>query len=167
MALRKIVKTGDPALTKVCRPVEKFDEKLHQLLDDMGDTMYEADGVGLAAPQIGILRRIYVIDAGQGLMEFINPEIIDRQGTQEAIEGCLSCPEIVGITQRPAKVTVRALARLGKPFTVTGEEMFARALCHEYDHLDGNTFYQTATQIMTQDQLEETLARRSESEEPA
>ncbi len=140
MALRLIVKEGDGILEKKCRPVEQFDEKLWQLLDDMGQTMYAAQGVGLAAPQVGVLRRVCVIDVGDGLIELINPVITKTAGVQEPQEGCLSSPGKCGITRRPQKVTVEYLDRHGKKKTVKGEDLFAQALCHEIDHLDGILF---------------------------
>ena len=140
MAIREIVKEGDPCLAKVCRPVEKFDERLWMLLDDMAETMHTADGVGLAAPQVGILRRAVTIDIGDGLLELINPKVVEAEGEQQEAEGCLSCPGVYGITSRPYRVRVEALDRHGKPFSVEGEDLLARALCHEIDHLDGILF---------------------------
>lgn len=140
MAIREIVKEGDPVLGKICRPVEKFDEKLWTLLDDMLETMHKADGVGLAAPQVGILRRLCIVDIGDGVIELINPKIVKKSGSQKDAEGCLSCPGIYGIVERPMKVTVKAQDRHGKPFTISGEELLARAFCHEIDHLDGILF---------------------------
>ena len=140
MAIREIVKEPDPILHKVCRPVEKFDEKLSQLLDDMLDTLYKMDGAGLAAPQIGILRRICVIDIGDGPIELINPEIIKASGKQFETEGCLSCPGLWGVTERPKKVKIRAFDRKGKQFEMKGEDLLARAFCHEFDLLDGILF---------------------------
>lgn len=140
MAIREIVKEGDPCLAKVCRPVEKFDERLWMLLDDMAETMHTADGVGLAAPQVGILRRAVTIDIGDGLLELINPKVVEAEGKQQEAEGCLSCPGVYGITSRPYRVRVEALDRHGKPFSVEGEDLLARALCHEIDHLDGILF---------------------------
>lgn len=138
MAKRNIVKMGDDVLRKVCRTQLIFDEKLHQTLDDMAETMYEAEGVGLAAPQIGMLRRYCIIDVGDGLIELINPVIIEKSAeTQTGNEGCLSIPERYEIVTRPMKVTVRAQNRFGENIVVTGEELKARALCHEIDHLDG------------------------------
>lgn len=137
MALRNIVKNGDDILRKVCRTQMNFDERLATILDDMAETMYNADGVGLAAPQIGILRRYCVIDVGEGIIELVNPVIEATEGEQEDQEGCLSFPGEYGIVRRPMKVTVRAQDRHGKSFTVTGEGLLARALCHEIDHLDG------------------------------
>lgn len=135
--VRKIVKLGDETLRKISKPMQKFDLRLWLLLRDMADTMYNADGVGLAAPQVGILRRVVVIDVGDGLLELVNPEIIETEGEQGGAEGCLSVPGRRGFVVRPNKVTVRARDRKGKEFTVTGEGLKARALCHEIDHLDG------------------------------
>ena len=140
MGIRKIVTIGDDTLRKHCKPQEKFDKRLATLLKDMADTMYKAEGVGLAAPQVGILRRAAVIDITEdhsGLLEMVNPEIIEREGTQTGREGCLSVPGRLGYVVRPQKVTVRAQDRKGKFFELTGEDLLARALCHEIDHLDG------------------------------
>ncbi len=137
MAIRNIVEYGDPVLRKVCRTQLNFDERLHQMLDDMAETMYKAEGVGLAAPQIGILRRVCVIDVGEGIVELINPVILETSGEQCGEEGCLSLPGKSKTVTRPNKVTVRAQNRYGENIVVTGEELFARALCHEIDHLDG------------------------------
>ena len=137
MAIRKILIEGEETLRKHARKVEKFDKRLWTLLDDMAETMYDADGAGLAAPQVGILKRAVVIDVGDGLVELINPEIIHTEGSQIKPEGCLSIPGRRCTVDRPAKVVVRAQDREGKPFEVTGEEFFAMALCHEIDHLDG------------------------------
>lgn len=137
MALRNIVKHGDPVLRKNCRAVVDFDEKLATILDDMKDTMYAAEGVGLAAPQVGIMRRYCIVDVGDGLIELINPVIIETSGEQTGMEGCLSLPGESAEVTRPMEVTVRAQDRNGKFFTVTGEELKARAFCHEIDHLDG------------------------------
>lgn len=137
MAKRNIVKLGDDVLRKTCRTQLTFDERLHQMLDDMQETMYAAEGVGLAAPQVGILRRFCVIDVGEGIIELINPVITEREGSQTGSEGCLSIPNRYEEVTRPMKVTVRAQDRNGQNFTVTGEGLLARALCHEIDHLDG------------------------------
>ncbi len=137
MAIRNIVKDGDPVLRKICRSVINFDEKLATLLDDMIDTMYEANGVGLAAPQVGILRRVCVIDVGDGPIELINPAIISEEGDQIGDEGCLSIPGQSGLVKRPMKVTVKAQDRNGNTFEVSGEGLLARAFCHEIDHLNG------------------------------
>ncbi len=137
MAIRNIVTEGDSVLRKVCRTVLTFDDKLAQLLDDMAETMYKADGAGLAAPQVGMLKRVCVIDAGDGLVELINPVIVSAEGEQIGEEGCLSVPGKYGVVKRPMKVTVRANDRNGDVFTITGEGLKARAFCHEIDHLDG------------------------------
>ena len=137
--VRKILKLGDETLRKTSKPMPKFDLRLWLLLRDMADTMYKAEGVGLAAPQVGILRRVVVIDVGdeRGLIELVNPEIIATEGEQAGSEGCLSVPGRQGYVVRPNKVTVRAQDRKGKHFEITGEGLLARALCHEIDHLDG------------------------------
>ncbi|MBE7030390.1 MAG: peptide deformylase [Ruminococcaceae bacterium] len=140
MAIRNIRKLGDEVLTKKCRPVETIDERILTLLDDMTETMYDADGVGLAAPQVGILRRVVVIDVGDGVLELINPEIVNLSGEQRAVEGCLSVPGRYGEVIRPQTVVVRALDRNGDEYEVIGEGLLARALCHEIDHLDGTVF---------------------------
>lgn len=138
MAKRNIVKIGDDVLRKICRTQLTFDEKLHQTLDDMKETMYDAEGVGLAAPQVGILRRYCVIDVGDGVIELINPVITEKSDeTQTGNEGCLSIPDRSEVVTRPMKVSVRAQNRYGENITVTGEGLKARALCHEIDHLDG------------------------------
>ena len=137
MAIRNIVKIGDDVLRKICRTQLNFDSKLATILDDMAETMYEAEGVGLAAPQVGILRRFCVIDVGDGLLELINPVITEKSGSQSGEEGCLSIPNRYETIERPLKVTVRAQDRNGKNFTITAEGFKARALCHEIDHLDG------------------------------
>ncbi|MEE1053506.1 MAG: peptide deformylase [Acutalibacteraceae bacterium] len=138
MAKRNIVKLGDDILRKVCRTQLNFDEKLHQILDDMKETMYDAEGVGLAAPQVGILRRYCIVDVGDGLIELIHPVITEKsEETQTGSEGCLSIPDRYETVTRPMKVTVRAQNRYGENFTVSGEGLKARALCHEIDHLDG------------------------------
>ena len=148
MALRNIVKEGDPVLSKKCRVVEKIDDKILTLLDDMAETMYANDGVGLAAPQIGILKRIAVIDIGDGLMELINPVIIEEEGEQREVEGCLSVPGVSGYTVRPMTVTVKATDRFGEEVIYKGSELLARAFCHEIDHLDGIVFVDKVTQYV-------------------
>ena len=140
MAIRKIVELGDEKLRKHAKPVEKFDLRLRILIKDMADTMYKANGVGLAAPQVGILRRAVVVDVGNEesrLFELVNPEIIAFEGEQEGPEGCLSIPGRSGIVKRPNKVTVRAQDSRGNPMEITAEGFLARAFCHEIDHLDG------------------------------
>ncbi len=127
----------DEVLRKKARPVERIDDRILTLLDDMAETMYNAEGVGLAAPQVGILRRVVVIDVGEGIIELINPEIIEQEGEQVAIEGCLSIPGLSGMVKRPARVVVSALNRHGERIEIEGTDLLARALCHEIDHLDG------------------------------
>lgn len=141
MAIRRIMIYGkDDVLRKESKPVEKIDERILQLLDDMAETMRHADGVGIAAPQVGILRRVVVIDVGEGLIELINPEILETSGQQQGTEGCLSIPGVRGEVIRPEKVRVKALNRKGEPIEITGTGLLARALCHEIDHLDGILF---------------------------
>ncbi len=147
MALRKILTLGDETLYKKSRKVEKFDKKLHDILDDMAETMYNANGAGLAAVQIGILRRIVVIDTGDGLIELVNPEIIEQDGEQCGQEGCLSLPGKWGDVTRPMHVKVKARDRNGKLFETEGEGLLARAFCHETEHLDGHLFIEKATNI--------------------
>ena len=140
MAKRNIVKVGEDILRKKCREVTAFDDKLWVLLDDMLETMKDANGVGLAAPQVGILRRVVVIDVGEGPIELVNPVITSVKGKQREVEGCLSVPGQWGYVTRPAKVKVTAMNRYGKEFKVEGTELLARALCHEIDHLNGTVF---------------------------
>ena len=140
MAVRNIIKDGDETLLKKSRAVEQFDERLWTLLDDMLETMRAAEGVGLAAVQVGVLRRVCIVDIGDGLIELINPEIIAADGVQEDVEGCLSYPNQWAITRRPRAVKVKAQNRRGKKFIIKGEDLKARALCHEIDHLDGIVF---------------------------
>ena len=155
MALRKILKQGDSALEKVCRPVEKVDRKLHWLLDDLRETLEEADGVGLAAPQVGILRRaVIVVDDQEQMIELVNPVIIRQEGEQDGWEGCLSVPGMYGKVRRPSSVTVRAQDRNGNFFEVSGEDMVARCFCHELEHLDGHLFVEHTDKLYTVEELE-------------
>lgn len=146
MAIRKIFTDDAPCLYKVCRPVEKFDKRLGELIDDMAETMYDAEGVGLAASQIGILRRVVVIDCGDGLVELINPKIIETSGEEGDFEGCLSFPEKTGYVVRPSVVKLQAYDRNGDLFEYTGEGLFARAMLHECDHLDGHVYLEKVTE---------------------
>ncbi len=148
MALRNIRTLGDDILRKKCRPVDTIDERTLTLLDDMAETMYESNGVGLAAPQIGILKRIVVIDIGEGLIELINPEIVSVDGSIKDLEGCLSVPGKCGYVVRPEKVTVTALDRNGDKIVITGEGLLAKAFCHEIDHLDGIVFVDKVTEYV-------------------
>ena len=154
MAVRNIVKMGDDVLRRKCRPVDKIDKRLHVLLGDMADTMYAADGVGLAAPQVGILRRVVVIDVGDGLLERVNPEIVETEGENVSVEGCLSIPGRRCTVKRPQRVVVRAQDRRGREFSVEGTGLLARALCHEIDHLDGVLYVDKMIEDVT-DQYEE------------
>ena len=140
MALREVREEGDPILRKQSKPVKEMNERTALLIDDMLETMYQANGVGLAAPQVGILKRCVVIDVGEGKIELVNPEIIAQSGSQIGSEGCLSVPGVFGEVERPNEVTVRAQDRNGKTFELTGTELLARALCHETEHLDGKLF---------------------------
>jgi len=140
VAIRQIREKDDDILYKKCKEVTKFDKKLGILLDDMYDTMKDRDGVGLAAPQVGILKRAVVIDIGEGRIELVNPVIISEEGSQTGNEGCLSVPGVFGEVERPNRVTVKAQDRFGEEFTITGEELLARAFCHECEHLEGKLF---------------------------
>ncbi len=158
MALRNIVKDGDDILKKKCRPVERFDQKLWVLLDDMADTMHHANGVGLAAPQVGIMRRVAVVDIDveqKGVIELVNPQIIAYSGEQCGNEGCLSFPGQWGIVKRPNYVKVRAQNRHGEEFEIEGRELLARAFCHEIDHLNGVVFRDVADRMLTPKEIEE------------
>ncbi|MDO4564348.1 MAG: peptide deformylase [Clostridia bacterium] len=146
MGIRTIRTEKDPCLYKVCREVTNFNRKLEILIEDMFDTMYKADGVGLAAPQIGVLRRVVVIDDGERTVELINPEIIAQDGLQRGYEGCLSFPGKSGYVERPNHVVVRACDRTGAVREYEGEGLFARAVCHELDHLDGKVYLDLVTE---------------------
>ncbi len=169
MALRNILKEGDETLTKRCRPVTDFNARLHELLDDMAETMTEAQGVGLAAPQVGILRRAVIVletnveDGEQDyIIELINPEIIESEGEQNGPEGCLSVPGVYGMVKRPERVVVRAQDRNGEFFEVEGYGLTARAFCHEIAHLEGQLFLEVSEHIMTEDELDDYYAEAAE-----
>lgn len=160
MALRVIRKEGDDALRKRCRPYTSFNAHLHTLLDDLRETLLDSGGVGLAAPQVGVLRRAAVVletNVPEGeephIIELVNPEIVSAEGEQDGPEGCLSVPGVYGRVRRPAKVRVRAFDRFGKPFEAEGEELTARAFCHELDHLDGRLFLDLAEKLYTEEEL--------------
>lgn len=155
MAIRMIVKHPDPILREKCNQVTKFNENLFKLLDDMAETMYDAPGVGLAAPQVGVLKRVFVVDCGDGLIELINPEIIEKKGEQFGPEGCLSIPGLVGDVRRAHWVKVKAQNRYGEEFVVEGEELLARAFQHELDHLNGVMFIDLAEKTYKQEEREE------------
>lgn len=162
MALRKILTADEPALHKVCHPVTKFDEKLHMLLDDMAETLLDANGVGLAAPQIGIMRRIFVMDTGEEIVELINPEILETSGEQDGMEGCLSVPGEYWMVKRPNVVKARAQDRDGNWFEIEGEELMARCLCHETDHLDGHIYTEIAYRKLSDEEIEAMMTDREE-----
>ena len=153
MALRNILTDKEPALHKVCKPVVSFDRKLHTLLDDMRDTLIEANGVGLAAPQVGILRRVVLVDLGDEILELVNPEIIETDGEQEGAEGCLSVPGKYGLVKRPYYAKVRAQDRFGDWYEAEGEELIARCFCHELDHLDGILYTEVMERYLTEEEL--------------
>ena len=156
MALRKIVTVGDPVLNKTCRPVTKFDDRLATLIDDMIETMHDANGVGLAGPQVGVLRRVVVVDTGDEDLELVNPEIVKAgKETQTGLEGCLSVPGQYGVVTRPNFVVVRAQDRNGDWYEYEGEELIARAFCHELAHLDGHLYTEIAERMLTPEELEQ------------
>ncbi len=154
MGLRKILTDKDPALHKVCKPVESFDSKLHKLLDDMRETLIDSGGVGLAAPQVGILRRAVLVDTGEEILELVNPELLETDGEQEGAEGCLSVPGKYGLVKRPYWAKVRAQDRFGAWYEAEGEELIARCFCHELDHLDGIIYTQVMERYLTDEELE-------------
>ena len=157
MALRNIVVQGDDCLNKVCRPVTAFGPHLHQLLDDMHETLVHANGAGLAAPQVGVLRRLCLVldEETESFVELINPEILSESGTQTGLEGCLSVPGKWGIVTRPYKVKVKAQDRFGNWFEMEREELTARAFCHEIEHLDGHLFVEHIDHFLTEEELQE------------
>lgn len=166
MALRKIVLQGDECLTKVCRPVTDFNSRLHTLLDDMTDTLLDSGGVGLAAPQVGILRRVCVVlNEDDEVIELVNPEIIFTDGEQTGLEGCLSVPGKYGVVTRPEVVRVRAQDRNGDLFEVEDSDLTARCFCHEIEHLDGHLFIEHTDRLMTEEELQEFIRQQEESED--
>ena len=175
MAYRKICTEENKILRKVCRPVKDFNLRLHILLDDMIDTLMDADGAGLAAPQVGVMRRACIVrdlskedrPVEEQIVELINPEIIEQDGEQTGIEGCLSVPDVWGIVTRPQKVKVRAQDRKGEFFEVEGEGLLARAFCHEIEHLDGHLFLERAEKILTPEELRTYLENEKKDSEEA
>ena len=163
MALRTILTEGSETLGKVSRPVERFDRRLWELLDDMKETLEDAGGVGLAAPQVGVLRRLFIVDTEE-ILECINPELIEKSGEQVGAEGCLSVPGKYGIVRRPNVVKLRAQDRDGEWFEAEGEELVARCFCHEYDHLDGHLYTEIAEHMLTPEELEKLYAFQDEEE---
>ena len=153
MGMRKILTDKEPSLHKVCKPVTKFDWRLHKLLDDMAETLEEANGVGLAAPQVGILRRVVIVDTGDGILELVNPTLVETSGEQTGPEGCLSVPGKYGLVTRPNFAKVSAQDRDGNWFEAEGEELIARCFCHELDHLDGILYTQVMDRLLTEEEL--------------
>ena len=154
MGMRRIHTDKEPSLHKVCKPVTSFDKKLHKLLDDMRETLIDANGVGLAAPQVGILRRVVLVDTGEEILELINPELVSTSGEQYGAEGCLSVPGKYGWVKRPMYATVKAQDRDGNWYEAEGEELIARCFCHELDHLDGIVYTQVMDRFLTDEELE-------------
>ena len=154
MGLRKILTDKEPALHKVCKPVVNFDAKLFKLLDDMKETLQDANGVGLAAPQVGILRRVVLVDTGEEVLELVNPELLETDGEQEGAEGCRSVPGKYGLVKRPYYAKVRAQDRHGEWFECEGEELIARCFCHELDHLDGIVYTEVMDRFLTDEELD-------------
>ncbi len=155
MGIRKILTDKEPSLHKVCKEVTVFDKKLHKLLDDMADTLEEANGVGLAAPQVGILRRVVVVDVGDEILELVNPTLVETSGEQIGAEGCLSVPGRYGLVKRPNFAKVRAQDRNGEWFEAEAEELIARCFCHELDHLDGIVYTQVMERFLTEEELDQ------------
>ncbi len=154
MGLRKILTDAEPALHKVCKQVTEFDKRLHHLLDDMRETLIESGGVGLAAPQVGILRRVVLVDTGEQILELVNPSMLETDGEQEGPEGCLSIPGKYGLVKRPYYAKVRAQDRYGNWYDAEGEELIARCFCHELDHLDGIVYTEVMERFLTDEELE-------------
>ena len=154
MALRRILTDKESALHKTCKPVEKFDNKLHTLLDDMKETLIEAGGVGLAAPQVGILRRVVLVDTGEEILELVNPVMLETDGEDVGPEGCLSVPGKYGLVKRPYYAKVRAQDRFGDWYEAEGEELIARCFCHELDHLDGIVYTEVMERFLTEEELQ-------------
>ncbi len=167
MALRKIVEQGDPCLNKVCRPVTEFNGRLHELLDDLVETLADANGAGLAAPQVGVLRRVCVVmdEDSEEYLELVNPEIVAQSGEQTGLEGCLSVPGKWGIVTRPQLVHVRAQDRDGNWFEVEGEDLTARAFCHEIEHLDGHLYTEHIDHFLSDEELRDYLEQEEAQEE--
>ena len=153
MGIRKILTVDEPALHKTCRPVENFDKKLHSLLDDMRQTLIDSEGVGLAAPQVGILRRVVLVDTGEEILELVNPTLLETDGEQTGAEGCLSVPGKYGLVKRPYYAKVRAQDRNGQWYEYEGEELIARCFCHELDHLDGIIYTEVMEWYLTEEEL--------------
>ena len=162
MALRNILTDGNPTLNKVCRPVTAFDERLATLIDDMKETVVQANGVGLAAPQVGVLRRVVVVDLGDEIVELVNPRILEQSGEQDGLEGCLSVPDRFGMVKRPNFVRLEAQDRHGDWYEYEGEELIARCFCHELEHLDGHLYTEKAYRMLTEEEYEQMVNQESE-----
>lgn len=163
--IKKILQKEDPALHKVCHPVTNFDRKLSVLIDDLIDTLEDAQGLGLAAPQVGILRRVVIVmDDNEEFLELVNPEIVSQEGEQEGFEGCLSLSGMYGIVKRPMKVKVKAQDRHGNPVEYEREGITARCFCHELEHLDGHMYYEKAGRLFTEAEVDEILQKAEEEE---
>ena len=167
MALRKILTDENPTLKKNCRPVTSFDERLATLIDDMKETVVEANGVGLAAPQVGVLRRVVVVDLGDEIVELVNPRILEQSGEQDGLEGCLSVPGRFGLVKRPNLVKVEAQDRHGDWYEYEGEALIARCFCHELEHLDGHLYTEKAYRMLTEEEYEALARQNAEEEEEA
>lgn len=165
MALRNILTQGNPTLNKVCRPVTAFDDRLATLIDDMKETVVHANGVGLAAPQVGVLRRVVVVDLGEEIVELVNPRILEQEGEQDGLEGCLSVPERYGMVKRPQKVRVEAQDRHGDWYEYEGEDLIARCFCHELEHLEGHLYTEKAYRMLTEEEYEELVQQNSREED--
>lgn len=164
MALRKILTDENPTLKKVCKPVTAFNDRLGTLIDDMKETMQDAYGVGLAAPQVGILRRVVVVDLGDQIIELVNPEILSASGEQDGLEGCLSLPDRYGMVKRPNVVRVKAQDRNGDWFEYEGEGLIARCFCHEIEHLDGHLYTEKAYHMLTEEEYQELMEKQETDE---
>lgn len=162
MALRNILTDGNPTLSKVCRPVTSFDQRLATLIDDMKETVVHANGVGLAAPQVGVLRRVVVVDLGDEIVELVNPRILEQEGEQDGLEGCLSVPDRYGMVKRPMRVKLEAQDRHGDWYEYEGEALIARCFCHELEHLDGHLYTEKAYRMLTEEEYEQMVNQESE-----
>ena len=165
MALRNILTDENPTLKKVCRPVTSFDDRLAMLLDDMKETVVHANGVGLAAPQVGVLRRVVVVDTGEEILELVNPKILETSGEQDGLEGCLSVPERFGMVKRPNYVKLEAQDRHGDWYEYEGEALIARCFCHELEHLEGHLYTEKAYKMLTEEEYQELMAQNREDGE--
>ena len=164
MAIREILTEENPTLKKTSRPVTSFDERLGILIDDMKETMVQANGVGLAAPQVGILRRVVVVDTGEEILELVNPRILEQSGEQDGLEGCLSVPGRYGMVKRPAFVRIEAQDRHGEWYEYEGEELIARCFCHELEHLDGHLYTERSYHMLTEEEYASLMEQQEESD---